>query len=58
MGLRDLASQFLRDSLFETLRARTFSSLPSRLKCAFAYEDEASARRGMMDGDANVAPSL
>jgi hypothetical protein len=51
-------SLFLRETLFETVRARDFSSLPSRLNCAFAYEDEESASRGMKDGDANVAPSL
>jgi hypothetical protein len=50
--------QFLRESLFESLRSRAYAHLPSRLTCSFAYEDEDSAQRGMLDGDVNVAPSL
>lgn len=49
---------FFRETLWEFVREREFANLPSRLESAYFYKEEATARRGMLEGDPNRSPNL
>lgn len=49
---------FLRETLWELVREFEFPQLPSRLRAAFFYDDEPTARRYWLEGDSPLVPNL